>query len=292
MGIVRDERPDANELSTLVRIALAEDIGEGDITSLATISAARKATARLVAKASGVVYGLAIARDVFHAVDPAIRVKLLVREGDKVAPGDEIATVVGRARSVLSAERTALNFLQRLSGIATLTALYVDAIEGTHAKILDTRKTTPGWRTIEKAAVRAGGGMNHRTGLWDMVLIKDNHIQAARSITKAVTTCRQWLKDSGRENVKIEVETTNLHEVEEALRVGCDRIMLDNMELPELRDAVTRIRSEAAPPEIEASGNMTLDRVRPVAETGVDFISVGAITHSAPVLDLSLQFSA
>ncbi len=292
MGRIPGDQPEAIDLATLVRGALAEDIAEGDITSLATIPASRKAKARLIAKANGVVYGLEIARDVFLVVDPTVRFEAKVREGANVSAGDEIMTLSGPARSILSAERTALNFLQRLSGIATLTAQYVEAIAGTDTKILDTRKTTPGWRMIEKAAVRAGGGQNHRIGLWDMVLIKENHIRAAGSISKAVRACRQWLADNNRENVKIEVETTNMAEIEEALRIGCDRIMLDNMSLPETRDAVERIRRESPAPEIEASGNMTLDRVRAVAETGVNFISVGAITHSAPVLDVSLLFSS
>ncbi|HDS74390.1 MAG TPA: carboxylating nicotinate-nucleotide diphosphorylase [Firmicutes bacterium] len=292
MGRIPGDQSEAIDLATLVRGALAEDIAEGDITSLATIPASRMATARLIAKASGVIYGLEIARDVFLVVDPTIRFDANVREGAKVAVGDEIMTLSGPARSLLSAERTALNFLQRLSGIATLSARYVEAVAGTDTKILDTRKTTPGWRTIEKAAVRAGGGHNHRIGLWDMVLIKENHIRAAGSITKAILACRQWLTDNDRENVKIEIETTNKQEIEEALRIGCDRIMLDNMTLSEMGEAVERIRREVPAPEIEASGNMTLDRVRAVAETGVDFISVGAITHSAPVLDLSLLFSS
>lgn len=292
MGRIPGDQPEAIDLATLVRGALAEDIAEGDITSLATIPASRKAKARLIAKANGVVYGLEIARDVFLVVDPTVRFEAKVREGANVSAGDEIMTLSGPARSILSAERTALNFLRRLSGIATLTAQYVEAIAGTDTKILDTRKTTPGWRMIEKAAVRAGGGQNHRIGLWDMVLIKENHIRAAGSISKAVRACRQWLADNNRENVKIEVETTNMAEIEEALRIGCDRIMLDNMSLPETRDAVERIRRESPAPEIEASGNMTLDRVRAVAETGVNFISVGAITHSAPVLDVSLLFSS
>ncbi len=292
MGRNPGDQPEAIDLATLVRGALAEDIAEGDITSLATIPASRKAKARLIAKANGVVCGLEIARDVFLVVDPTVRFDAKVREGAKVSAGDEIMTLSGPARSILSAERTALNFLQRLSGIATLTAQYVEAVSGTDATILDTRKTTPGWREIEKAAVRAGGGQNHRIGLWDMVLIKENHIRAAGSITKAILACRQWLADNNRENVKVEVETTNMREIEEALRIGCDRIMLDNMSLPEMRAAVERIRRESPTPEIEASGNMTLDRVRAVAETGVDFISVGAITHSAPILDVSLLFSS
>lgn len=292
MGRIPSDQPKAIDLATLVRGALAEDIAEGDITSLATIPASRMATARLVAKADGVIYGLEIARDVFLVVDPTVRFDVKVREGAKVSAGDEIMTFSGPARSILSAERTALNFLQRLSGIATLSTRYVEAIAGTNTKILDTRKTTPGWRAIEKAAVRAGGGHNHRIGLWDMVLIKENHIRAAGSITKAVLACRHWLADNDRESVKVEVETTNMREIEEALQIGCDRIMLDNMSLPEMREAVKMIRRELPAPEIEASGNMTLDRVRAVAETGVDFISVGAITHSAPVLDLSLLFSS
>lgn len=282
----RDQTP----VATLVRTALAEDIGPGDVTSLATIPAITRSHGRIVAKADGTIAGTGITAEVFAAVDPAIRVSKKIADGKKVASGDVIMEVSGPARSLLSAERTALNFLQRLSGIATATSRYVEAVEGTGVKIIDTRKTTPGWRLLEKQAVVAGGGTNHRTGLFDMVLIKENHIRAAGGIEKAVRSCKSWLRENGRNALKIEVETTSMAEVEDAIRAGCDRIMLDNMSLDEMRDAVNRIRQEQDGPEIEASGNMSVDRVRAVAETGVDFISVGAITHSAPVLDLSLLF--
>jgi len=279
-------------LARLVEAALAEDIGSGDLTSLATVRASEQASARLIAKADGVIAGLDVACAVFRAVDEDVSLTLHVADGTPVHRGDLVLEAVGAARSLLAAERTALNFLGRLSGVATLTSRYVAALQGTNARIVDTRKTTPGWRLLEKNAVLAGGGTNHRMGLYDMVLIKENHIRAAGGITAAVRACRTYLEEKGLKGVPIEVETTCMAEVEEVLAVGCDRIMLDNMSLEEMRSAVERIRHHDPRPEIEASGNMGLDRVHAVAETGVDFISVGALTHSAPALDLSLLFSA
>jgi len=275
-----------------VRAALAEDIGTGDVTSLATVPASARAHARLVAKAQGIIAGTAAAETVFRAVDPAVVTTLHVADGAHVGSGDLVLEVAGLARSLLAAERTALNFLGRLSGVATLTAQYVAAVAGTRARIIDTRKTTPGWRALEKSAVRAGGGTNHRQGLYDMALVKENHIRAAGGITAALRACRSYLDAHNMRGIRIEVETTSLAEVDEALAVGCSRIMLDNMSLDQMRTAVARIRERMPAPEIEASGDMTLDRVRAVAETGVDFISVGALTHSAPALDLSLLFSS
>jgi len=208
------------------------------------------------------------------------------RDGDPVRPGDVVLRAHGAAGSILTAERTALNFLQQLSGVATATRRYVDAVAGTGARVIDTRKTTPGMRMLEKAAVRAGGGANHRVGLHDMVLIKDNHIAAAGGITAAVTAVRRH----NRAGLKVEVETTTPEEVEEALAVGADRIMFDNMPVPLLARMVERVHAAGAGrPETEASGGITLETIRAVAETGVDFISVGALTHSAPALDLSLR---
>ena len=284
---------DTPEMIGLVRAALEEDIGDGDVTSLATVPASLCSSASLVAKAEGRIAGLEVFVAVFRELDPAVRVTTRLADGDRVKPGDCVLDVSGPARSILAGERTALNFLGRLSGIATATSRFVDAVAGTSVRIVDTRKTTPGWRGLEKAAVRAGGGSNHRFGLHDMMLLKENHIRAAGGITAAVAACRDYLaaQAAGRE-VALEVETTCTREIEEALAAGCDRIMLDNMSLEETAQAVRRIRREPDPPDIEASGNMTLNRVRAVAETGVDLISVGAITHSAPALDLSLQFTS
>lgn len=279
------------EPTSLIEAALAEDIGTGDVTSLATVPMSRTAHAQVITKAEGVVAGVEVAATVFHTVDSSVTVRPAVSDGTRRRRGDLVLEVSGPAQSILAAERTALNFLGRLSGIATLTARYVEAVAGTKAQIMDTRKTTPGWRHLEKAAVRAGGGTNHRLGLYDMVLIKENHIRASGGITVAVRTCREYLQQHRISGIPIEVETTNLREVEEALAIGCDRIMLDNMLLDEIRAAVTCIRSHVPTPEIEASGSMALDRARAVAEAGVDFISVGALTHSAPALDVSLLFS-
>ena len=268
----------------LIEAALAEDVGDGDRTSLWTVPADREVTARVVAKAKGVIAGVEVARQVFAAVDGALRVSAAVADGDAVRPGSEVLRVEGSARSVLTAERVALNFLQHLSGVASLTRLYVDQVAGTGARILDTRKTTPGMRLLEKAAVRAGGGTNHRVGLFDMVLIKENHIAAAGGIPAAVAAVRR----SNSEGLRVEVETTSLSEVEEALGLGVDVILLDNMPLPLLREAVDLVRRARSRVQTEASGGVTLASVRGIAESGVDFVSVGALTHSAPALDLSL----
>lgn len=268
----------------LIAAALAEDLGSGDWTSLWTIPAGARAQARIVAKAPGVLAGVDVAREVFATVDASVAVELLRRDGDAVAPGEEVARLVGSARSILGAERVALNFLQRLSGVATLTRAYVDRVSGTGARILDTRKTTPGMRLLEKAAVRAGGGTNHRIGLFDMVLIKENHVAAAGGIAAAVEAVRR----QNERGLRVEIETRDLAEVDEALRAGVDVILLDNMTLDVLRDAVRRVAASGTPTQTEASGGVNLETVRAIAETGVDLISVGALTHSAPALDLSL----
>jgi nicotinate-nucleotide pyrophosphorylase (carboxylating) len=273
----------------LIRAALREDVGSGDWTTRWTVPARRRARASIVAKAEGVVAGTAVAGEVFHMVDPDLVVEVAAPAGTPVVSGDTVLTVHGPAGSILTAERTALNFLQRLSGVATVTRRYVRAVEGTGARIIDTRKTTPGMRALEKAAVVAGGGTNHRQGLHDMVMIKDNHIAAAGGITAAVEAVRAR-NDRG---LAVEVETSTLAEVEEALAARVDRIMFDNMPLALLREAVARVREAGAErPETEASGGITLETIREVAETGVDFISVGALTHSAPALDLSLRLHA
>ena len=271
-------------IDLLARLALEEDLDErGDVTSRATISPEKCVLGRITAKAPGVIAGLSAVQVVYQKVDPNVRVVSLVEDGDSVKPGTVICEVGGSGRSVLTGERVALNFLQRLSSIATLTAQFVSAAAGTHAVILDTRKTTPGWRLLEKYAVRMGGGHNHRMGLYDMVLIKDNHIDAAGSITAAVEAVRHSPDAAG---LQVEIEVKNLDELREALSLNPDRILLDNMDEPQLREAVG-ITAKRVP--LEASGNMTLERVAAVAATGVDFISVGALTHSASALDLSMR---
>jgi nicotinate-nucleotide pyrophosphorylase (carboxylating) len=273
---------------TLIAAALAEDVGEGDFTSLWTVPAERRAEARIVAKAAGVIAGSEVAAEVFRRVDPSLEIDVAAADGTSVEPGALAMAVRGSARSILTAERTALNFMQQLSGVATMTRRYVRAVQGTGARVIDTRKTTPGMRLLEKAAVRAGGGANHRVGLYDMVMIKDNHIAAAGGITAAVDAVR---RENAR-GLRVEVETTGLEEVREALAARVDRIMFDNMTPELMREAVALVRAADPRPETEASGGITLETIRGYALTGVDFISVGALTHSAPALDLSLQLRA
>lgn len=262
-------------------MALAEDVGPGDVTSQATLPADLWYNGRFLAKAPGIIAGLDVVAQVFAAVDPAIRLTPLVADGNRIERGTVIATVQGPARSLLTAERTALNFLQRMSGIATLTRRFVDAVQGTNAIILDTRKTAPGLRAIDKWAVRLGGGQNHRYGLYDMVLIKDNHIAAVGGISEAVARARTAVQ-----GLPIEVEVKNLDELEEALALNVDRIMLDNMSLAEMREAVERVNGRCP---LEASGNVSLETVAAIAATGVDYISSGALTHSVTALDISLD---
>jgi nicotinate-nucleotide pyrophosphorylase (carboxylating) len=272
----------------LIDAALAEDVGPGDFTTLWTVPEDRRAEARIVAKSPGVIAGSEVAAEVFRRVDPSLEVTVDTEDGAAVKPGDVAMTIRGSARSILTAERTALNFMQRLSGVATVTRRYVQAVEGTGARVIDTRKTTPGMRALEKAAVVAGGGANHRFGLHDMVMIKDNHIAAAGGITSAVEAVRR----QNERGLKVEVETTTLDEVREALAAGADRIMFDNMSWPQMHDAVELVRAADPRPETEASGGITLETIHAYAGTGVDFISIGALTHSAPSLDLSLQLRA
>ena len=274
------------EAGALIDAALAEDVGAGDFTSLWTMPSGRRARAEIVAKAAGVIAGSEVALEVFRRVDPDLRVEVAAGDGTAVAQGDVVMTIEGAARSILTAERTALNFLQQLSGVATVARRYVDAVAGTGARVIDTRKTTPGMRRLEKDAVVAGGGANHRVGLYDMVMIKDNHIAAAGGIMAAVEAVRVR-NDRG---LRVEVETSTLAEVGEALAARVDRVMFDNMDPATMRQAVALVAEAGDPrPETEASGGITLDTIRAFAETGVDFISVGALTHSAPALDLSLQ---
>lgn len=264
----------------LIELAIAEDIGPGDATSKAVLPADLAVQGQIIAKARGVIAGLPVAETVFSRVDPALRFAPHVHDGDSVTPGDVVAEVTGPGQGMLAAERLALNFLQHLSGIATLTRAFVDAVAGTQAAILDTRKTHPGYRVLEKYAVRMGGGQNHRMSLNDMLLVKDNHIEAAGSLTAAVERAR-----AAYPNLPVEVEVKNPVELREALGLGVDRIMLDNMNLEQMREAVHMTDGQVA---LEASGGVNLERVAAIAATGVNYISVGALTHSAPALDLSM----
>jgi nicotinate-nucleotide pyrophosphorylase (carboxylating) len=270
------------EISQYIRRALEEDIGTGDVTTDTIVPAGASLKGRIVAKHDGVVAGLEVAKHVMLALSEGVRFEAHVEDGSKVARGTVLADVEGPARALLTGERTALNFLGRMSGIATLTRKFVDAVSTTRATILDTRKTAPGLRLTDKLAVRLGGGQNHRTGLFDMVLIKDNHIDFAGSITAAVERVRA----SGTQ-LEIEVETRSLENVREALALGVERILLDNMSIETMREAVSICAGRA---RLEASGNVTLDNVLEVAGTGVDYISVGALTHSPAVFDVSLEF--
>jgi nicotinate-nucleotide pyrophosphorylase (carboxylating) len=289
------------QIQAIVERALAEDVGSGDVTSQWILPPELGVHGRFLAKAQGVLAGLEVARQVFRQVDERIAFRARMKDGDALSKGDIVATVEGPAVSILTAERTALNFLQRMSGIATLTRRYVEAVAGTPAVILDTRKTAPGLRLLDKWAVRLGGGQNHRLGLYDMVLIKDNHIAAAGGITQAVERVRRRNRpglgpepcpEQGRravEGLAVEVEVKSLAELEEALALSVDRIMLDNMDLDEMRRAVEMTAGRVP---LEASGNVTLETVAAIAATGVDYISVGALTHSVKALDISLDVEA
>lgn len=283
MNSLRNLLYDAS-VARLVQIALAEDVGTGDITSECIIPPSREVQATIVAKAAGIICGLPIAELVFRTFDPNIVSELCVPEGTHVESGIAVARIVGPARSVLAAERTALNFLQRMSGVATHTRRYVERIRGTKAQILDTRKTLPGWRILDKYACAVGGAANHRMGLYDMVLIKDNHIAVAGSIRAALQATRP-LFEEGKHTIEVEVQS--LEQLEGALQCGgFHRIMFDNFPLEQLRKGVERVGGHY---QTEASGGITLDNVRAVAETGVDYISIGAITHSASALDISME---
>ncbi len=270
------------DIDRVVLAALAEDIGDGDVTTENTIPEDARLTGRFLAKESGVVAGIHVVWRTFALLDPRVELLVLIGDGLCVERGQVIAQVSGPGRAILTGERVALNFLQRMSGIATATRQYVDAVEGTHAVILDTRKTAPGLRVLDKWAVRLGGGKNHRIGLYDMALIKDNHIAAVGSITEAVRRVRDG---DGRDR-PIEVEVGDLDQLAEALETGVDRILLDNMP-PELMREAVRLADARVP--LEASGGISMESVREVAETGVDFISVGALTHSVEALDISLD---
>jgi len=273
-------------IEELVDRTLAEDLGWGDVTTEAIIPAELTGKASMVAKARGMLAGIEVARLVFCRVDPSVQFDIIITEGSGIQPGDLIAKLEGKVASILKGERTALNFLQRLSGIATETSRYVEAIKGLDSRIVDTRKTTPGMRALEKYAVRVGGGHNHRLHLGDGVLIKDNHLAALRSQGLAMKNIISRARERAPFNLKVEVEVRTAQEAVEAVEAGADIVMLDNMGLEEMRQAVQLVKGRAL---LEASGGITLDNVRRVAETGVDLISIGALTHSTRSLDISLE---
>ena len=273
------------EIEQLIKSALQEDIGAGDLTTLSTVPRELRGKGLFRAKRDGVAAGLFLLEKVFSVLDAQVKVRCLSRDGDQVKQGTVVAEVEGPVRALLMGERTALNFLQRLSGTATLTRRYVDAVKEFPCKIIDTRKTTPGLRTLEKYAVRMGGGINHRIGLYDAALIKDNHIVAAGSIAKAVEAVRRHAPFMAR----VEVECVDLKQVQEAIDAKADVIMLDNMGTKQMAEAVRLVNKRAW---IEASGGITLERIREIAEAGVDFISIGALTHSAPAVDFNMKIVA
>lgn len=274
-------------IDSLLDLAFAEDIGDGDHTTLSTIPADAMGRSRLIVKEKGILAGVEVAEKVLHKVDPTIKMNVMISDGSEVNPGDIAFTAEGPVRSLLVAERTMLNIMQRMSGVATMTRKYQDQLKGLHTRVLDTRKTTPGMRMLEKEAVRIGGGTNHRIGLFDMILIKDNHEDFAGGIEKAVARAREYCKEHGKEDLKIEVECRSLDDIRKVLEIGgVDRIMFDNF-TPELtREAVALVGGKV---ETESSGGITFDTLRAYGETGVDFISVGALTHSVKGLDMSFK---
>lgn len=273
-------------IDEIVRMALTEDLGDGDHTSLATVPENAMGEAILYAKEEGILAGVEVACEVFKQFDSEINIDIYIKDGSKLKPGDKVMLVKGKSRSLLSAERTALNFIQRMSGIATFTNKIVQKIDGLNTKLLDTRKTTPCNRIVEKMAVKIGGGMNHRFGLFDMIMIKDNHVDFAGGIKNAVEATHKYLSENNK-NLKIELEVRNFDELAEAMEVGgIDRVMLDNFSPTDLKKALQIIDGKF---ETEASGGISIDTIREFAETGVDFISVGALTHQIKSLDLSLK---
>ncbi len=276
-----------NELiEDLLNLAFAEDIGDGDHTTLCCIPADKIGKAQLLIKEDGILAGVEIAKKVFHKFDPDLKVEVLIQDGTPVKKGDIAFYVTGKEQSLLQTERIVLNIMQRMSGIATQTNRYAKQLEGLHTKVLDTRKTTPGLRILEKQAVKIGGGCNHRIGLFDMILLKDNHVDFAGGIKNAIIKAKDYLKKNNK-NLKIEIEVRNFDELEEVMQVGgVDRIMLDNFNTEDTKEAVKRIAGKY---ETESSGGITFDTLRSYAECGVDFISVGALTHSVKGLDMSLK---
>jgi nicotinate-nucleotide pyrophosphorylase (carboxylating) len=273
-------------IESLLNNAFAEDIGDGDHTTLCCIPASAKGKAKLLVKEPGILAGVEIAKKVFHKFDPELKMEVFINDGAEVKPGDIAFTVEGKTQSLLQTERTVLNLMQRMSGIATTTNKYVKRLEGLHTRVLDTRKTTPGLRLIEKQAVKIGGGVNHRIGLFDMILLKDNHVDFAGGLENAITKAKAYLKEKNKD-LKIEIEVRNMQELEEVMRIGgVDRIMLDNFNIEQTKEAVKRIGGKY---ETESSGGITFDTLRDYAECGVDFISVGALTHSVKGLDMSFK---
>ena len=272
-------------IDDLLTLAFAEDVGDGDHTTLSTIPADERGVQRLIVKEEGILAGVEIARKVFEKFDPELKMTVYINDGAHVKPGDIAFEVEGSVRSLLQTERVMLNIMQRMSGIATQTAKYQQRLDGLKTKVLDTRKTTPGMRMLEKEAVRIGGGCNHRIGLFDMILIKDNHVDFAGGIKQAVEAARKYCAEKGK-NLKIELEVRNEDEIRQALEAGVDRIMLDNFTPERTREAVKLINGAI---EIESSGGITLDTLRDYGECGVDFISVGALTHSVKGLDMSFK---
>lgn len=273
-------------IDELIRLAFAEDIGDGDHTTLCCIPATEMGRSKLLIKEAGILAGVEIAKKVFQAFDPELKMTVYINDGAEVKPGDVAFIVEGKVQSLLQTERLMLNIMQRMSGIATMTHRYVALLEGLHTRVLDTRKTTPGMRLLEKQAVKIGGGVNHRIGLFDMILLKDNHVDFAGGIENAITRCHEYLKEKGKD-LKIEIEVRNLDELREVIRVGgVDRVMFDNF-TPELtREAVALIDGRF---ETESSGGITFETIRSYAEAGVDFVSVGALTHSVKGLDMSFK---
>ena len=288
-------------IDDLLTLAFAEDVGDGDATTLSTIPAEETGRQQLIVKEKGILAGVEIARKVFDKFDPDLKMTVFINDGAKVNPGDIAFVVEGKVRSLLQTERIMLNIMQRMSGVATMTDKYQSLLEGLDTKVLDTRKTTPGMRLLEKEAVKIGGGSNHRIGLFDMILIKDNHVDFAGGIPQAVKAAKKWCESNGK-NLQIELEVRTIDEIAQALKAGVDRIMLDNFTPERTRDAVKQIREYVAPDtdndthkhngadvEIESSGGITLETLRAYGECGVDFISVGALTHSVKGLDMSFK---
>jgi len=278
--------PSEKQIDSIIDIALAEDISHGDLTSETLIPPELQGKASLLAKAEGIVAGVEVARRVFLRVDPSLKIEVFIKDGAQVKPGDIIAAISGRVISILKAERTALNFLNRLSGIATLTAQYTAKTQGVATSILDTRKTTPGLRLLEKYAVRMGGGKNHRLHLGDLILIKDNHLTALRALGMSLKDIVAKAKQNAPRGIKVEVEVNTIQEAREAVEGGADIILLDNMSPDEMRQVVSLVPDYV---KTEASGGITLDNVQAAAMAGVDFISIGALTHSVKALDISLE---
>lgn len=275
-----------NLINSLLELAFAEDIGDGDHTTLCSIPASEIGSSKLLIKEEGILAGVDVAKDVFHKFDPELKVEVFIEDGAQVKPGDVAFVVTGKVQSLLQTERLVLNLMQRMSGIATITNKYVKLLEGTKTKVLDTRKTTPGLRMLEKQAVKIGGGENHRIGLFDMILLKDNHVDFAGGIKNAITRAKQYLKEKNKD-LKIEIEVRNFEELNEALNVGgVDRIMLDNFTVEDTRKAVDIVNGRV---ELESSGGITFETIRDYAVTGVDYVSVGALTHSVKSLDMSLK---